>query len=61
LLPGDIVDATGTSKGKGTAGVMKRHGFSGIGAAHGVDKKHRMPGSSLVTEQHLVSFSKESA
>ena len=42
---GEIVDATGTSKGKGTAGVMKRHGFSGIGAAHGVDKKHRMPGS----------------
>ena len=42
---GDIVDATGTSKGKGTAGVMKRHGFSGIGASHGVDKKHRMPGS----------------
>jgi large subunit ribosomal protein L3 len=42
---GDLVDATGTSRGKGTAGVMKRHGFSGIGAAHGVDKKHRMPGS----------------
>ena len=42
---GDFVDATGTSKGKGSAGVMKRHGFSGIGAAHGVDKKHRMPGS----------------
>jgi len=42
---GDYVDATGTSKGKGYAGVMKRHGFSGIGAAHGVDKKHRMPGS----------------
>jgi large subunit ribosomal protein L3 len=42
---GEIVDATGTSKGKGTAGVMKRHGFSGIGAAHGVDKKHRMSGS----------------
>ena len=42
---GDFIDATGTSKGKGSAGVMKRHGFSGIGAAHGVDKKHRMPGS----------------
>jgi large subunit ribosomal protein L3 len=42
---GEIVDATGTSRGKGTAGVMKRHGFSGIGAAHGVDKKHRMSGS----------------
>ncbi len=42
---GEIVDATGTTIGKGTAGVMKRHGFSGIGAAHGVDKKHRMSGS----------------
>ncbi|MCX6455938.1 MAG: 50S ribosomal protein L3 [Actinomycetes bacterium] len=42
---GEIVDATGTSKGKGSAGVMKRHGFSGIGASHGVDRKHRMPGS----------------
>jgi large subunit ribosomal protein L3 len=42
---GDFVDATGTSRGKGTAGVMKRHGFSGIGASHGVDRKHRMPGS----------------
>ena len=42
---GEIVDASGTSRGKGTAGVMKRHGFSGIGASHGVDKKHRMSGS----------------
>ena len=42
---GDLVDATGTSTGKGTAGVMKRHGFGGIGASHGVDRKHRMPGS----------------
>jgi len=42
---GDFVDATGTSKGKGTAGVMKRHGFAGIGASHGVDRKHRMSGS----------------
>ena len=42
---GEIVDATGTSTGKGTAGVMKRHGFGGIGASHGVDRKHRMPGS----------------
>lgn len=42
---GEIVDVTGTSIGKGHAGVMKRHGFGGIGAAHGVDKKHRMPGS----------------
>ena len=42
---GELVDATGTSTGKGTAGVMKRHGFGGIGASHGVDRKHRMPGS----------------
>lgn len=42
---GEIVDATGTSRGKGSAGVMKRHGFHGLGASHGVDRKHRMPGS----------------
>jgi large subunit ribosomal protein L3 len=42
---GEIVDVTGTSIGKGHAGVMKRHGFGGIGASHGVDRKHRMPGS----------------
>jgi large subunit ribosomal protein L3 len=39
------VDVTGTSKGKGTAGVMKRHGFKGLGAGHGVQRKHRSPGS----------------
>ncbi len=42
---GVIVDVTGTSKGKGTAGVMKRHGFKGLGAGHGVQRKHRSPGS----------------
>ena len=42
---GEIVDVTGVSKGKGTAGVMKRHGFSGLGAGHGVHRKHRSPGS----------------
>ena len=42
---GELIDATGTSRGKGSAGVMKRHGFSGIGASHGVDRKHRMSGS----------------
>ena len=41
----EIVDVTGVTKGKGTAGVMKRHGFSGLGAAHGVHRKHRSPGS----------------
>ena len=42
---GQLVDATGTSKGKGTAGVMKRHGFHGLGAGHGTQRKHRSPGS----------------
>ena len=42
---GELVDATGTSRGKGSAGVMKRHGFHGLGASHGVDRKHRMSGS----------------
>ncbi len=39
------VDVTGTSRGKGTAGVMKRHGFKGLGSGHGVHRKHRSPGS----------------
>ena len=42
---GDLVDVTGRSKGKGTAGVMKRHGFRGLGASHGTQRKHRAPGS----------------
>ena len=42
---GASVDVTGTTKGKGTAGVMKRHGFHGLGAGHGTQRKHRAPGS----------------
>ncbi|WP_026316289.1 50S ribosomal protein L3 [Actinokineospora enzanensis] len=42
---GQVVDATGTTKGKGTAGVMKRHGFKGLSASHGTQRKHRSPGS----------------
>jgi large subunit ribosomal protein L3 len=42
---GTRVDVTGTTKGKGTAGVMKRHGFSGVGASHGAHRNHRKPGS----------------
>jgi large subunit ribosomal protein L3 len=42
---GTVVDVTGTTKGKGTAGVMKRHGFKGLGAGHGTQRKHRAPGS----------------
>jgi len=39
------VDVIGTSKGKGTAGVMKRHHFGGQPASHGTERKHRSPGS----------------
>jgi large subunit ribosomal protein L3 len=42
---GERVDVTGTSKGKGNAGVMKLHGFHGLRASHGVHRKHRAPGS----------------
>ena len=40
-----IVDVIGTSKGKGYAGVMKRHGFGGFPASHGTERKHRAGGS----------------
>jgi len=40
-----FVDVVGTSKGKGYAGVMKRHGFGGFPASHGTERKHRAPGS----------------
>jgi len=42
---GQHVDVTATTKGKGFAGVMKRHNFSGVGASHGAHKNHRKPGS----------------
>src|SRR5215469_11557113 len=42
---GQPIDVTGRTKGKGFAGVIKRHGFSGLGAGHGVERKHRSPGS----------------
>ena len=42
---GDEVDVTATSKGKGYAGVMKRHGFAGVSASHGSHRNHRKPGS----------------
>ena len=45
LQAGELVDATAVSKGKGFAGGMKRHNFSGQGAAHGNHKHHRAPGS----------------
>ena len=45
FVEGDYVDVTGRSKGKGFAGAMKRHGFAGLGAGHGVHKVHRAPGA----------------
>ena len=41
----EFVDIVGTSKGKGTAGVMKRHNFGGNRATHGVSRNHRLGGS----------------
>lgn len=41
----DYVDVIGVSKGKGFAGVMKRHHFGGMPASHGTERKHRSPGS----------------
>jgi large subunit ribosomal protein L3 len=45
LEVGKLVDVVGTSKGKGFAGHMKRHGFAGVGASHGQHRNHRKPGS----------------
>ncbi|MGB0199402.1 MAG: 50S ribosomal protein L3 [Flavobacteriaceae bacterium] len=43
---GEFVDVTGTSKGKGFQGVVKRHGFAGVGqATHGQHNRLRAPGS----------------
>ena len=45
LEAGDLVDVTAVSKGKGFAGVMKRHNFSGQKASHGAHRIHRAPGA----------------
>jgi len=42
---GEYADVIGVSRGKGFAGTMKRHGFSGLGASHGTERKHRSPGA----------------
>ena len=42
---GQKADVTGVSRGKGFAGVMKRHNFKGQGASHGAHKVHRAPGA----------------
>ena len=47
---GDLVDVTGTSKGKGFAGVVKRYGFAGGPKTHGQSDRHRAPGSVLPLE-----------
>ncbi|MBJ3774241.1 50S ribosomal protein L3 [Acuticoccus mangrovi] len=45
FMPGQFVDVTGTSIGKGFAGAMKRHNFGGLRASHGVSISHRSHGS----------------
>ena len=45
FAPGQFVDVVGTSKGKGFAGVMKRHNFKGVSSSHGSHRNHRKPGS----------------
>jgi large subunit ribosomal protein L3 len=45
FTPGQIIDVTGTSKGRGFQGVVKRHGFSGGPKTHGQSDRHRAPGS----------------
>jgi large subunit ribosomal protein L3 len=42
---GQLVDVTATSKGKGFAGPVKRHGFRGLSSSHGTKRKHRAPGA----------------
>lgn len=45
FAPGQLIDVTGTSVGKGFAGAMKRHNFGGLRASHGVSVSHRSHGS----------------
>ncbi|WVZ00799.1 hypothetical protein V8G54_026868 [Vigna mungo] len=54
FVPGQYVDVTGITKGKGFQGVMKRHGFSGMPASHGTSLTHRSGGST----GHLTSAGK---
>ena len=59
FAPGDIVKVTGTSKGKGFQGVVRRHGFSGSKKTHGNKDQERMPGSSGATgPQHVFKGSR---
>ena len=43
--PGEHTYVVGVSRGKGYAGPMKRHGFAGLSASHGTERKHRSPGA----------------
>ncbi|MGH2663212.1 MAG: 50S ribosomal protein L3 [Actinomycetota bacterium] len=45
FTPGEHTDVVGVSRGKGFAGPMKRHGFAGLSASHGTERKHRSPGA----------------
>lgn len=46
FVQGDVIEVTGTSKGKGFQGVVKRHGFGGVGqATHGQHNRQRAPGA----------------
>lgn len=52
---GTRIDVIGKSKGRGTAGVMKRHNFAGMPASHGAKKVHRQPGSTgMSTDPHRI-------
>ena len=57
---GQVVDVTGTTIGKGYAGVMKRHNFGGLPASHGVSVSHRSP-ARLVSARRRVACSPASA
>ena len=54
FVVGDVIDITGTSKGRGFAGVVKRHGFAGSPASHGHKDQLRMPGSIGATDPGRV-------
>jgi large subunit ribosomal protein L3 len=43
--PGEQADVVGVSRGRGFSGPMKRHGFGGLSASHGTERKHRSPGA----------------
>lgn len=54
FTPGELVQVTGVSKGKGFAGVVKRHGFHGQSPSHGHKDQLRMPGSIGATNPQRV-------